>query len=224
MLEKAENQKSIKYKILQVFFLLIFVVGLCGCHGKSASYVFLESESDTLLDAETFLKETQDESKETDVTLLAIVYVHVCGCVNVPGVYGLRADARVIDAVEAAGGMTLDADTTAVNLAVVIKDEMRIYIPSIDEAKNLKMPVLSDASGNDYSLDGQLIAQTTLVNINTATIEQLTMLSGIGASRAADIIEYRNTYGNFDSIDDLMKVSGIKKGVFEKIKDQITVN
>lgn len=224
MLRKAENQKQIKKHKIQVFLMLMFVAGLCGCHGEKASYISLESGTDTLLEAETFFYEDLDETKETDTQTQAMIYVHVCGCVNVPGVYELEAEARVIDAVEAAGGMTLDADGTAVNLAVVLKDEMRIYIPSVDETKNVQMPVLSDASGNDYSLDGQLAAQTTLVNINTATVEQLTMLSGIGASRAADIIEYRNTYGEFDSIEDLMKVSGIKEGVFEKIKDQITVN
>lgn len=224
MLRKAEDQRRIKKLWFQVFLLLMIVAGLCGCHREKATYISMESETHSFLEAETFFNEDLDETKETDTQTQAVIYVHVCGCVKVPGVYELEAEARVIDAVEAAGGMTPDADTTSVNLAVVLKDEMRIYIPSIDETKNVQIPVLSDALGNDYSLDGQLAAQTTLVNINTATVEQLTMLSGIGASRAADIIEYRNTYGDFDSIEDLMKVSGIKEGVFEKIKDQITVN
>ncbi len=222
MLVKAENQRCNNGHLRWIFVILTFVVSLCGCHTHKATLIPMESESDVLLEAESFFIEETDADKTLETQKM--IYVHVCGCVNNPGVYALTEEARVVDAVEAAGGLTLDADVTAVNLAVILEDEMRVYIPALSEAKESHLPVLSDASGNDYSLDGQLLAQTTLVNINTATVEQLTQLSGIGALRAADIIEYRNTYGNFDSIEDLMKVSGIKEGVFEKIKDQITVN
>ena len=180
-------------------------------------YFSMESQSQKLMEAESFFEESMDETENIQPQSKEWIYVYVCGCVYVPGVYTLEEGARVMDAVEAAGGMTDKADPVGVNLAVVLKDEMRVYIPSLEVLTDEQIPVLTDGSGVDNSLSKQ-------VNINTATEEQLTALSGIGASRAADIIEYRNTYGNFDSIEDLKKVSGIKEGVFEKIKDQITVN
>ena len=222
MLKKAKSQRRNRmYQVSMV--LMMMFLGLCSCQKQDAS-IPLESEKSTLLEAETFLDEHLKETEPLETQSHKTIYVHVCGCVHFPGVYALKEGARVIDAIDLAGGMTADADMTAVNLAVILKDEMRLFIPEADEQADDHLPILTDASGKDYSLDGQSAAQTTLVNINTATVEQLTALSGIGASRAADIIEYRNTYGNFDSIEELMEVPGIKEGVFEKIKDQITVN
>jgi len=217
MLKKTEYLRCVRLCII-----VMLVWMLCGCRRMGVSNISMEETP--LLSAESFL-ETREETQDVIETQTPKrIYVHVCGCVKKPGVYVLEEGARLVDAVEAAGGTTSEADTALVNLAVILKDEMRIYIPSVNDTQEEQLPVITDASGVAYSLDGQLLTQTDLVNINTATIEQLTMLSGIGASRAADIIEYRNTYGNFDSIEDLKKVSGIKEGVFEKIKDQITVN
>ncbi len=138
----------------------------------------------------------------------AAVYVYVCGAVACPGVYTLSPDDRVVNAIEAAGGVTQQAYIVNLNLAGTVSDGMRIYVP--------------DSSGALDNPDGG--ATQSLININTATRAELMTLPGIGQSRADDIIAYRKSNGSFRQIDDIMQVPGIKEGAFSKIKDYITVS
>ena len=134
------------------------------------------------------------------------IYVHVCGAVKTAGVYKLSAGSRAADALEAAGGFTEEADEDKINLAAFISDGQQLYFPYIGDAVN----VSEDAGG--------------LVDINCAGIDLLCTIPGIGKSKAEAIIEYRNNNGRFKKPEDIMKVSGIGQGVYEKIKAHICAN
>lgn len=136
------------------------------------------------------------------------VYVYVCGCVQTPGVYVLEEGSRAGEALEAAGGYTEEADREYVNLAAKVADGQKLYFPAQGE-------VLPAAEAEES--DGR-------VNINTASVEELCSLPGIGESRALDIIHYRENAGGFQTCEDIMKVSGIKTSVYNKIKDRIKVD
>ena len=134
------------------------------------------------------------------------VYVHVCGAVNTPGVYSLKTGSRAADALEAAGGFAQEADKDKINLAAFISDGQQLYFPRIGEETKA------------YEEAGDL------VNINSADISELCTVPGIGKSKAEAIIEYRNNNGRFSNPEDIMNVSGIGQGVYEKIKAHICVN
>ena len=135
--------------------------------------------------------------------------VYVCGEVKSPGVYELPEGSRIVDAVEAAGGMTEAASGTWLNLAEPVSDGQKIEVPSETEAAELEKE--------------QQEAQSGLVNLNTASAEELMTLTGIGESKAEAILSYREEHGGFEKPEELMEIPGIKEGVFEKIRDQVTV-
>jgi len=134
--------------------------------------------------------------------------VHVCGAVKNPGVYRIEEGSRICDIIALAGGGTSDSAVDTLNLARVLKDEERIFVPTIQEAETIEV---LEKKGSKK------------ININTATKEQLMTLSGIGEAKAEDIIAYRAENGDFQTIEDIMKISGIKEAAFQKIKDKIMV-
>ena len=154
--------------------------------------------------------------------------VHICGAVNRPGVYTFPEGSRVCDAVEAAGGLSEDAAESLLNQAALLSDGLQIVVPTLEEAEGLSRQTASsgifssDISGAGSAAGGEE-AGNGLVNINTATLEELMTLPGIGQTRAEAIVAYRDEQGGFQSIEDIMNVSGIKEGSFAKLKDRITV-
>ena len=154
---------------------------------------------------------------ETEAMAPAFV-VHVCGEVVNPGIYELPAGSRIYEAVKAAGGFTENAAEESVNLASPIEDGVQIRIYSKEETETL---AAGAAPFDGFEASGE--GKEPVVNLNTATKEELMTLSGIGESRAEDIIRYREENGGFQNIEDIMKVSGIKDAAFQKIKDRITV-
>ena len=164
---------------------------------------------------------------------MPLVYIHVCGLVCTPGVYGLPAGSRVYEAIEAAGGFSEAAVPDYLNLAQVLEDGMKIQVPDREQAEEWKARGLTQSgiSAGAVSAGVQTPGRTgtgeggakAMVNLNTASKEDLMTLRGIGESRAEDIIHYREAFGGFKSIEDIMNVSGIKDAAFEKIKDSITV-
>lgn len=145
------------------------------------------------------------------------VCVYICGEVNTPGVYALSQGARIYEAVALAGGLTEDADDAVINQAEPVTDGMMIRIPAVgsDEAAEAAEAL---AAGYTVATDG-----TALVNINTADAAALTTLPGIGESKAAAIIAYRQENGAFASIEDLRNVSGIGDSTYERLSPLITV-
>lgn len=144
--------------------------------------------------------------------------VYVSGAVKRPGLYRYRGTARVSDAVEASGGFLKSADRDAINLARVLTDGEQICVLTRKETAKQKKQ-LSQAAGTS----GTKEQKDQLININKASLEELMTLPGIGQAKAALIIDYRTSQGAFSSTEDLMKISGIKEGVYNKIKDFISV-
>ena len=157
--------------------------------------------------------EEVERAEETEQTKEVFIYVHVCGAVAKEDVYVLPEGSRGIDAVQAAGGFTSEAATAYCNLAEVLADGMRLYIPTQEEVDAGLVPVVSGQ-------EGQL---TGMVNINTAEKEELMTLPGIGESKAESIVKYRSKVGRFQTIEELKNVSGIGEAVFESLCDKITV-
>ncbi|HEL1960890.1 TPA: helix-hairpin-helix domain-containing protein [Streptococcus suis] len=158
------------------------------------------------------VEETSTEASEEPTQLV----VDVKGAVAKPGLYTLEADARVNDAVEAAGGLTSQADPKSINLAQKLSDEAVVYVANKDE--NISI-VASTTASSAISPEGN----ESKVSLNTATEADLQTISGIGAKRAADIIAYREANGGFKSVDDLNNVSGIGDKTMESIRPYVTV-
>ena len=156
------------------------------------------------------------EGSEAAETEAPVLVVHVDGCVASPGVYELAGpDLRVTDAVEAAGGLLPEADTSQMNLAAGLSDGQKVLVPSrAEEGAAAAAPGGGAASQTDAG---------SLVNINLATADQLQALSGVGEATARAIVEDREAHGPFSSVEDLMRVSGIGQKKFDKLKGQICV-
>lgn len=152
----------------------------------------------------------------TKETPISKVVVHVCGCVNQPGVYELLEGSRLIDAVTLAGGFTSEAAQDFVNQAKVIVDGQKIEIPSVEDVNAGLVAEESIKTQADPDTDGR-------ININLATKEELMTLPGIGAAKAQSIIAYRNENHGFQTIDDIQQIAGIKEAIYSKVKDLITV-
>lgn len=205
--------------------------------GGEQSVITKEAESSTSVSAEEKISEhgeaeNNTKDAEADHTEEKWIYVHVCGCVKNPGLYTFSAGVRAGEAVTQAGGFTKEADTSAVNLAAVLEDGVQLYVPSVREEMtagsvpgNGDMSAGKGAGSPDTGQTGQTggTSGENVVNLNTAGMDELMTLSGIGESRAQAILTYREENGGFSSIEDIKNVSGIGEGIFERIKNMITV-
>lgn len=146
--------------------------------------------------------------------------VHVVGAVNNPGVYSLKQDARVLDAIEAAGGATAEAALIGVNMARVISDGEQLRIPTFEELEGIGFGL----SGSSNQIPGTTGSQSPItVNINRATAAELETLPGIGPALAARIVDWRTANGGFKSVDDLDAVTGIGTKMLERIRALVSV-
>ncbi len=149
--------------------------------------------------------ESIEEKSVAENEVMAEIVVHVSGAVRRPGVYALKEGARVVDAVEAAGGVTPEGNVDALNLAE------RLY-----DGRKVTVPYISPQGETSQSTDGR-------VNINESSSAELEKLPGIGPAKAAAIVSYREANGHFRSIDDLVAVSGIGSKTVEALRDYITL-
>lgn len=200
----------------------ITLISLCMCGCDNGNVKFIEStvtasseELDESSDIEDISNKEEVSSKE-DVDITNTYLVYVCGAVNEPGVYELESSSIKQDALILAGGLIEGASTTYVNLAEPICDGEQIYFPLEEELEQSYNPLYEEENNSSNS--------GGLVNINTASKDVLMSISGIGESKATDIIAYRESNGEFLTIEDIMNVPGIKEGMFNKMKDFITVN
>ena len=151
------------------------------------------------------------EKTEVSTTQEAVIFVDIKGAVKNPGVYQMKSGDRVKDALDAAGGLTGEADSQKVNLAQRVEDQMVIVVPKVgEEATEMPTGVTSKETSKEER-----------VNINTATVEELKTLKGVGEKKAEAIIEYRKKNGSFKTKEDLMKVRGIGKKLFESFQERI---
>lgn len=168
---------------------------------------------------------TKEESKEPEY-----IYVDLKGAIEAPNVYKLEKGSRTIDLINEAGGLLNNANTRFINLSKELKDGDAIVIytnEEIEEAKKsniiyVETPCVCEEVKNDacYNENNN---NDSKININTATLEELMTLSGIGEAKAKSIIEYRETNGKFNNIEDIINVQGISETIFNKIKENITI-
>lgn len=204
-------------------------------------------ESRQVQDGESQGTETESVLVDAVNPQAGVIYVHVCGAVENPGVYELEAGSRVYEAVQQAGGFADSAEQNYVNQAQVLEDGVKLVIPTREEAAAAQDDASEESDAlQDRAQDGSGIAggaereigivggarsdgqggdaaSDGRININTASEAQLCEIPGIGATRAAAIAAYRESHGAFGKPEDIMNVNGIKEGMYEKIKDIICV-
>lgn len=172
------------------------------------------------------INEVEAEYIEEEIVETKTIFVDISGEVNIPGLYELNEGARLNDVVNLAGGLTVDADIDSINLAYILSDAIKVIIPKREEKeqadKNNEKKVAVVNNGMFVS-ENKTTVESNVINLNTATKEELKQLDGIGESTAQKIIDYRNENGNFTKIDELKNVSGIGSNKFEKIKGKLIV-
>ena len=199
--EKWESW-SLSVKAAVIGGVLLLLVGVGGLFSKKE-----EAVEDVTVVETTMLAEKTEVSTTQEV----VIFVDIKGAVKNPGVYQMKAGDRVKDALDAAGGLTDEADSQKVNLAQRVEDQMVIVVPKVgEEATEIPAGVTSKEASKEGS-----------VNINTATVEELKTLKGVGEKKAEAIIEYRKKNGSFKTKEDLMKVRGIGKKLFESFQERI---
>lgn len=154
-----------------------------------------------------------------------LIVVHITGSVKSPGIVRLKEGSRIEDSIEAAGGLTENADISKVNLAYILDDGIKIRIPSSTDENIENEDILSENSGENIIEEENTIysKESRTININKATEAELQTLPGIGESLAIKIIEYRNQNGKFSNIEEIKNVNGIGENKYVEIKDLITV-
>lgn len=220
---EIEELKAILFKFKPMVAIGLLLMGY---------YFFTQTPSDTLessqqmnsfIQVETEKGETIEENLVEERSLQHI-YVDIKGAVRCPGMYQLEHGTRVYDVIQAAEGLTDDAASDTINLARLLEDQMMIYIPTLGEVEanvthsnnltdqpNFLLPQTESAGSSD------------LVNINSADQAQLETLPGIGPAKAQAIIQYRQDFGSFKNVQDLLEVSGIGEKTFKQLEDMVTV-
>ena len=186
--------------------LILLLLGMAAAGGLMYGY----SERDSAV------KRSSGESISAEVPAHEIT-VYVTGAVNRPGVVTLKEGARIGDAVNSCGGVLPTGDAERINMAQVLKDGQKIQVPEKAQAAKAAAADKSKSAKAGSPGDG------ALVNINTADLQALDALPGVGPSTAQKIIDYRETEGAFQDIADLKKIKGIGEAKFAKLKDKICI-
>jgi len=215
-----KGKKQLKIAVILLFVCMCGVFGLKQ-RGTEGSVVFqTEVNQNRVTEADSLAGEPPEESKATEEKPVVEIYVHVCGAVRREGVYRLTVPARVVDALEAAGGLTEEAAGTYLNQAESLWDGMQIYVPTRQELEEMQgeIGMVSETSETPGMSERE---DTGRIDLNRADKSTLMTLPGIGESKAEAILTYRREHGDFRKPEDLMKVPGIKEGTYEKIKHLI---
>ena len=224
---------------LQKYFLLIimFLLSLTslGFSLYNTYYLSNQYSKETVTLPDNHLEESSKEkTKELESIPEEKYYVDIKGYVKKPGVYEVSKTSIVNDCLKLAGGLLKNADTTTINLSKPVSAAMVIYVPKKNEViksttdktttTTTEIPNNATIPDNSNTSSDTSSATTNLkINLNTASKEELTKLSGIGEAKAQDIIDYRNTNGSFKTIEEIKNISGIGDALFAKIKDNITI-
>lgn len=227
---------TFKYRYRKQIIISIIILLLIG--GIISYFYFSKDQKkdkkpkNILVEKKNLPKEKEEKKEEPKE-----IMVDVKGEVNNSGIYNLKEGSRVIDAINMAGGITANGDTSVLNLSKKVTDEMVIIVYSYYEVKNFEQikerenvvteNCINGVNGlnNDACITNNETntEENKKVSINTATLEELMTLSGIGEAKAKSIIEYREEFGEFKNIEDLKNVSGIGEALFDKIKENITL-
>ena len=174
----------------------------------------VKSNDNNMEEIETKNEEILEEVKEKNQ-----IIVHVTGQVKNSGVVSLEEGARVVDAIYSAGGETVDADLNKLNLAYILNDGDKIYVPKKEDSQT---EYITSGAGENVSSNATQSSDSKIININTATVDELSTLSGIGKAIAERIVAYRMQNGKFENIEDIKNVTGIGDSKYNNIKDEIT--
>ncbi|HEO1222747.1 TPA: helix-hairpin-helix domain-containing protein [Streptococcus agalactiae] len=213
VLEKIKSHKWETTGII-VGLLLFGILGLnhFGTHHKEDNLnINLEKKVSTITEKKVPMISHVKDKVSNQVT------VDVKGAVNHPDVYSLPSQSRVTDAIKRAGGLSNLADSKSVNLAQKLQDETVIYVAQ----KGEKITVVEEEKANNIATQGNSKGK---INLNKADLSSLQTISGVGAKRAQDILDYRDSQGGFKTIDDLKNVSGIGEKTLEKLRQDVTID
>ncbi|GAC1389901.1 MAG: hypothetical protein NVS4B11_10180 [Ktedonobacteraceae bacterium] len=187
---------------------VLLIIGLAG-----AIYFIWQTSSPTTTTSNSSVSQQNFSTSGTAVSTSGEIRAYIVGAVKHPGIYTLTSDARVYDLLQAAGGTLPQANLVAINLAAKISDGQEVYVTMVGEAPPTYMGgVPGTGSGNTNS---------QLVNINTASVDELSQRLHISKTSAQAIVDYRTQHGNFTSVDQLAQV--VSRSIYTKIKTQCTV-
>ncbi len=204
-IDRLKNQKS-KNTYTYLFFIMLIITVIF-----TATYIKIKRDravKENIIESLMAVQEEKSDDRIDDISEKEVMMVYICGAVAAPGVYEVKKEDRIIDLLKMAGGPAANACAEALNLAKKLSDGEKIYVPTHEEA-----------SLGNYKSSFQ---KESTVNINTATITELSMLPGIGPSIASNIVSYRESKGFFESIEQIKDVKGIGDKKFEDIKDLIS--
>lgn len=210
---------SVKTKII------IAIIGIVIVTTIGLYYIKFTNENNNEIDIYQNEEEITENIAQEDIAIEENITVHIIGEVKYPGVVVLKEGSRVVDAIGAAGGETDDADLNSLNLAYMLNDGEKIYVPNKQETKDENKNYIEGGGGTNISQAGtdQNNSKNEKININTAGEDELMKITGIGESTAKKIIEYRNQNGRFKTIEDIKKIPGIGDSKYNNMKEEIRV-
>ena len=210
---------SVKTKII------IAIIGIVIVTTIGLYYIKFTNENNNEIDIYQNEEEITENIAQEDIAIEENITVHIIGEVKYPGVVVIKEGSRVVDAIEAAGGETDDADLNSLNLAYMLNDGEKIYVPNKQETKDENKNYIEEGGGTNISQAGtdQNNSKNEKININTAGEDELMKITGIGESTAKKIIEYRNQNGRFKTIEDIKKIPGIGDSKYNNMKEEIRV-
>lgn len=207
------NKKQKIIIIIITIFMLAFIGYYIISKTNNSEYINLETEENKLIENTIMNQETLTDEQD--------IIIHVTGAVKKQGIVKVKEGSRISDVIDAAGGTTKEVDLSKINLAYLVQDGQKIYVPSItDEAE---IETIKEEAGEDVIESNNSASKSEKVNINTASQTELETLSGIGPSTALKIINYREENGKFEEIEDIKNVPGIGEAKFESLKESICV-
>jgi len=207
------NKKQKIVVIVILAFMLLFVGFYIINKANNSEYVDLETEESESTENTIINDETITEEQE--------IIIHVTGAVKEQGIVKIKEGSRISDVIEQAGGVTNEADLSKINLAYLVQDGQKIYIPNTNDKDDLEN--ITEHAGENVIDDNDSTSKSRKVNINTASQTELETLNGVGPSTALKIINYREEKGNFKKIEDIKNVPGIGEAKFESLKDSICI-
>lgn len=217
--------KKINKKTIIISIIIILVIGIYYFFIKENDYLENNQNENILNTNEEKNEETENKISDTEKSGKLIIYM--AGAVKNEGLYEMNENSRIADGIEKAGGLTEDANIKEINLAYVLEDGMKVYIPRKNENNQVKdetsIYVSKENESKNTSNNISTNVKSNKININIATQTELETLPGIGPSIATKIINYRKENGKFNTVEDIKKVSGIGDSKYSQIKDFIKV-
>ena len=223
MLDSLTKKQKIIFLIILLIMIIViiyYIYSTLYVNDFTFSYEDSNLETNDLIDSSNNKITSNDFNITTSSTNNIIVYI--CGAVKNSKVVTLKENSRICDAIDAAGGLTNEADLININLAYILEDGEKIYIPKKGENIENLSSLNSNNQNSSYSSYSSSNSKNNKININKATQTELETIPGIGPSTALKILDYREKNGNFSSVEDIKNISGIGEAKYEKIKNYIS--